>query len=306
MQTWKEPALRRRLDDYLAMRALPGLRHLASRRRFIKELLKSQKKLRAFGMRKFGGSHDASKKDFNPFRGIVHEFENGERDEALWLAFLTIHFGQDVHETIQCFYGKLGDGRWNWRSVRDNPDSVRSWMLENWRQLKRLKFGNHRKRRIMNPAHQRGTAAVVGSFVQWVSRLGGGSPYVAFASLAHNAFGKEAAFDAMYQEFDVLDFGRTARFDLLCLLANLRLFPIAPGHCYLKGATGPRHGALLMVTGAKKKRFTWGIEETVRDLRSHLGVPVEAMEDALCNWQKKSKRKAHMEAAAGFISVACG
>lgn len=302
MQTGKQPAVRRRLDDYLAMRALPGLRDSASRGRFIKELLKSQKKR----MRQFGGTDDPSKKDFNPFRSIVHAFVNGERDEALWLSFLTIHFGQDVHETIRCFYGKLGDGRWDWRSVWDNPHSVCSWMLENWRQLKRLKFGNHRKRRIMNPAHHRGTAAVVGSFVQWVSRLGGGSPYMAFASLAHNASGKEAAFDAMYHGFDVLDFGRTARFDLLCLLANLRLFPIAPGDCYLKGATGPKQGALIMVTGAKRGKFTRVVEETVRDLRSHLGVPVEAMEDALCNWQKKSKRKAHIEAEAGFISVACG
>jgi len=103
-----------------------------------------------------------------------------------------------------------------------------------------------------------------------------------------------------------LQFGRTGRFDLLCLLGNLRILRIAPGRCYLKGATGPRYGAILMVTGKKGQRLTQEIEDTINQLRAHLGVPVEAMEDALCNWQNKPKTKGGSEQAqAGFVSIAC-
>jgi hypothetical protein len=37
--------------------------------------------------------------------------------------------------------------------------------------------------------------------------------------------------------------------------------------------------------------LTVDVEDTIRQFRNHLGVPVEAMEDALCNWQKHPKSK---------------
>lgn len=301
-----ESLLIRRLDNFLSSRRLPGLAKSPSRLRFIKELLTSQKKVHVLRMRRFQGGYDLSEKNFNPSRAITHIFENGKRDEAVWLAFLTIQFGQDVPDTLRSFYGKLGEGRWDWQSVRQNSDHIRGWMGEKWGALRRLRFGNHRKYRTMRPEHRKGPPAVIGSFVRWVKEHGAGSPYAALNSFVEDTQSEGAAFDALFHEFNVLEFRRTGRFDLLCLLGNLGILRIAPDHCYLKGATGPKDGALLMVTGRKGGRLTQEIEDTINRLRAHLGVPVEAMEDALCNWQKKRKTKrGSEEAQAGFVSIAC-
>jgi hypothetical protein len=71
-------------------------------------------------------------------------------------------------------------------------------------------------------------------------------------------------FHALYEKLEIVSFGRTAKFDLLCLLGNLGFLLISPGHCFLRGAAGPRAGATLMITGRKKGRLTPEIETTVR------------------------------------------
>src|SRR5947209_20376046 len=45
--------------------------------------------------------------------------------------------------------------------------------------------------------------------------------------------------------------------------------------------------------------LTHEIEHIVQNLQRHLGVPVEAMEDALCNWQKK------LIPEPGYLSLTC-
>ncbi len=91
----------------------------------------------------------------------------------------------------------------------------------------------------------------------------------------------------------------------LCLLGNLRLLQISRGHCYLRGATGPKYGALLMVTGTKQGTLCPEIEQTVLDLQNHLGVRVQVMEDVLWNWQKKPNGTKGREPEKGFLSVCC-
>lgn len=256
-------------------------------------------------MRKFGGSTDPSRPDFHPLKAMVKQFEVGNGDETVWLAFLTTHFGQDVRKTVRLFYGKFGKGRWTWDAVREDPAVVRDWMRAKRDRLKKLKFGNHRKRRIMDPVHPRGTWAVIRSFVDWVGKHGNGSPNRALRRSAGETQGPAEAFDRLYQILDILDFGRTAKFDLLCLLGNLRVVDVSPGHCYLKGATGPKQGALLMVAGHKEGSLNPRIESVVQKLTRHLGVPVEAMEDALCNWQKRPKSKKGI-AEVGYVTTTCG
>jgi hypothetical protein len=283
------PALMARLLEYQGTHSLPGLNTRESRERFGEKLAHSKLKLCALSMRKFSGSANPHRKDFHPLKAIVDLFEKGQRDEAVWLAFLTTHFGgPDARKTVGVFYGKFGNGRWDWATVRKNPDEIRLWMTSHPKRVKRFRFANHRKYETNNPNNPVGTAAVIYSFREWVNRNGRGLPYEALCSVAKGK-SPELAFDQAYNKLSVTRFGRTAKFDFLCLLGNLKILDISPPHCYLGDATGPKNGALLMVTGKKTGRITAEVEGIIQELQKHLGVLAEVMEDALCGWQKRQK-----------------
>jgi hypothetical protein len=302
MQIIPTDVLLTRLARFLQSYDLPGLKTRESQSRFVEKLFNSEKRHRAIAIRKFIGSTDLHRRDFHPLKAIVQLFEAGDVDEAVWLLFLTIHFGQDVRETIRLFYAKLGVGCWRWETVKNDPESLRAWMRANRNELRKLKFGNHRKRRIMDPEHRRGTWKVIRSFLDWVEEHGQGSPRRALIECIAGARNPGDAFDRLYETLDILDFGRTAKFDLLCLLGNLRIFDLLPPHCYLRDATGPKQGALLMATGRREGRFQSEMERTIRKLTTFLGVPVETMEDALCNWQKRPKSN-KLVAELGYLST---
>ena len=281
----KKDELGKRLLAFQEMHNLPGLKTEESCRVFISKIMESQKSLRARLMLKPSVSIDPSKADFHPLKAILKIFEEKRFDEAVWLIFLTTHFGEDATESIRHFYGKFGKGCWNWQSVCENPDAVREWMLVNEEQVKSLKFGNHRKYRTNDPTKTNGTAEVIRSFVEWVNQKGQGSPYQALLNISQ-ANTPENKFDKAYQEISLKQFGRTGKFDFLCLLGNLKILPVYPPHCYLVGSTGPKNGALKMLTGKSNGPVTNEIEEKIEQLQKHLGIPAEVMEDALCNWQK--------------------
>jgi alpha-glutamyl/putrescinyl thymine pyrophosphorylase-like protein len=300
------PALMKRLREYRHSHALPGLKTKESRERFVEKLVHSELKLRALSMRKFSGSANPHKNDFHPLKAIVDLFEKGQRDEAVWLAFLNTHFGgPDARKTVGLFYGKFGNGRWDWATVCKNPDRIRLWMIAHPKKTNRLRFANHRKYETNNPNNPVGTAAVIYAFREWVNRNSRGLPYDALCLVANNSKSPERGFDRTFLKLDVTRFGRTAKFDFLCLLGNLRILDVSPPHCYLAGATGPKNGALLMVTGKKSGRVTAEVEATIRELQKHLGVQVEVMEDALCGWQKRPK-SAPAFAEEGYIATTCG
>ena len=139
------PALMKRLREYQDTHALPGLNTKESCERFVEKLVHSELKLRALSMRKFSGSANPNKKDFHPLKAIVDLFEKGQRDEAVWLAFLTTHFGgSDAKKTVGLFYGKFGNGRWDWATVCKSPAEIRLWMTSHPKKVKRLRFANNR------------------------------------------------------------------------------------------------------------------------------------------------------------------
>jgi hypothetical protein len=120
----------------------------------------------------------------------------------------------------------------------------------------------------------------VQSFTSWVLAVAD-APYAAFT--AHHASTPEEGFASLYHSlWQIHRFGRTARFDLLCLIADMDLLPITAGSCYLNGATGPLRGA---------KRL-WGrhpvakLSKLADRLAQDLGLPMAVVEDALCMWQK--------------------
>ena len=298
-------ALMTRLREYQNTHALPGLGSEPSRERFMEKLVHSQAKLRALSMRKFSGSANPHEKDFHPLKAIVDLFEKGQHDEAVWLAFLTTHFGgPDARRTIGLFYGKFGNGRWDWATVRKNPDEIRLWMTSHAKKVKLLRFANHRKYETNNPNNPVGTAAVIHSFREWVNRNGRGLPYEALRSVAKSSKSPERGFDQAYLKLDVTRFGRTAKFDFLCLLGSLKILDVSPPHCYLSEATGPKSGALLMVTGKKGGRVSSEVDGIIRNLQKQLGVPVEVMEDALCGWQKSTKSVSG-STELGYVTATC-
>lgn len=283
------------LDEFARVHYFPGLRSEADRRRLVRELKRSLLEHRALRMRKFDGDHDPASDGFHPLTAILHLASSGDYNEACWLAFLSIHFGWDgdasgTGKFIRFFYGKLGNpDYWRWRVTARRPTLVRGWLARNRDTFKGLRFGNHRKYETLNPNSPAGTPAVIESFCAWVKQHGGNSPYDAFLSLLTPAMTREESFDRLFRSFRVRRFGRTARFDFLSLLGNLELLPITPGHCYLRGATGPKSAALLTCTGRRRGRLSPEIAQKIETLRQHLGVPANVMEDALCNWQKHAQ-----------------
>ena len=92
----------------------------------------------------------------------------------------------------------------------------------------------------------------------------------------------------------VISFGRLAKFDYLALIGRYRIAPINAGSAYLDGATGPAKGARLLIDGRRDGTTTNASLQLLLDsLDADLGVGMQVMEDALCNWQKKPLQFEH-------------
>jgi len=75
------------------------------------------------------------------------------------------------------------------------------------------------------------------------------------------------------------------------MIGKVGLAPIEPGSAYLQGATGPLLGARLLFggrTGAALGRSS--LDGWLVELGAELGVGMQVLEDALCNWQKSPGR----------------
>lgn len=104
-----------------------------------------------------------------------------------------------------------------------------------------------------------------------------------------NEFGnEEAKFDALYHAMgEIQQFGRTGRFDALCLLGSIGLISVKPGSCYLKGSTGPLRGARKLFGRHPVNVLARLTDESAK----YLEIAMEVFEDALCNWQKVDDAK---------------
>lgn len=280
-----------RLPD---LRVYRGLRNQENRKSFFDILGNAQAKVLALRRGKHDGSIDPTEPLFNPLKLIVHLKGMGRMDEAVWLAFLVVHFGPlkgtDKWESIRNFYSKFGKGQLRWKGVFRNPKSIKDWLLRCRVQWQELQFGNHRKYETKKLASSKGTPAVIKDFCEWA----GTSPNQRICTVLKGT--PEASFANIYGSLQIRRFGRTAKFDFLCLLGNLGIYSLSPGHCYLKGSIGPRAGAIMVCTGRRGGKLTEYIEQRIIDLQMLLQCQVEALEDTLCIWQKKK---------AGFISSFC-
>jgi hypothetical protein len=230
---------------------------------------------------------------FDPLKAAILASRAGNIDEAFWLIFLFVHFGKHRRagwRYVREIYGRLGDGaRWDWAATSTDPAAFRAWLNEHKATLMRVGvprgFGNHRKYESLDAYSDRGTGTVIQSYIEWVNPPRTHSDLVAEAIAAADGDSR-VAFRALYESMSsVVGFGRTARFDYLAMTGKVGLAAIEPDSTYLKGATGPAAGARLLFE-AGNRLAVHELEERAHALESNLHVGMQALEDALCNWQK--------------------
>jgi hypothetical protein len=279
-------------------RALPGIQSGASLQCLVEQLLESIRRIEfvsAVSTRPISPSRlDPASDNFDPVRGAILLHQRGSYEEACWMVFLFAHFGKHVRTGYQLtrdVYGKLGAGSvWDWKSISHAPGAFRKWLARNEKRLRskpdRGYFGNHRKYLTLSDASDAGTGAAFATYVRWVKSFG--SHKVLFDSaLAESQADPGKAFDWLFVSMEVASFGRTGRFDYLTMIGKTGLAAIAPRIPYLQGATGPLQGGRLLLEGDRFAPLQWQLVESwLTDLGNALGIAMQVVEDAICNWQK--------------------
>lgn len=280
-----------------ATRPLPGLLPAGATDSFVEQLVESIRRIEYIQHIHRRPIHavraNPASPLFDPLMAASLAQRAGNIEEGCWLVFLSVHFGKHRQvgwQLARDFYRALGTGPcWDWAYSSHNPSAIAPWFIANEAALKprgHVCFGNHRKYQSIGSGPN-GTAAVIRSYIDWVIRhtshnnlfasalsAAVGDPHKAFASLNSSMV-------------SVRGFGRTARFDYLTMIGKLDLAPITPGMPYLVGSTGPLQGArLLFNANGAPPTPTRILNEWVVELGLSLGVGMQVMEDALCNWQK--------------------
>lgn len=278
---------------------LLGIGNPAARENFIEQLLESVHRVKYVSILKRREiSHqcaDPSCDLFDPIKAAIIFQRQGNIDEAFWMVFLFVHFGKHVRagwRYAREIYGRLKEGgRWDWVSISADPNGFRVWLHNHQDELMRpgipRGFGNHRKYESLNAYSNTGTGAAVESYVMWVGSTKRHSDKFDY-ECAQAGGDPRRAFAQLYRSMNsVKRFGRTARFDYLAMVGNLGLADIIPDSAYLNGATGPLEGAKLLLTNSKRGSASLSIlDNLIIELDTQLGVGMQVLEDALCNWQK--------------------
>jgi hypothetical protein len=226
---------------------------------------------------------------FDPIRAAVYHSREGNHDESCWLVFLFVTYGKGKRTAwrlVRDVYRRLGEGsRWDWEAASENPTSMAAWVVAReaalWPKGTPRPFGAHRQHESVAPSGR-----TIETYVAWIGTSGHRAKFEIAAS--KNAGDPRGTFDELYQDMNVVHrFGRLARFDYLTMLGKLDLAAVEPGSTYMTGATGPVSGARLLFTGdpAASLSASW-LDAKLAELDLLLGVGMQALEDALCNWQK--------------------
>jgi len=277
---------------------LPGIRVAGHREVFIEQLVESIRRVKyvhALRLRDVSPLiSDPHNESFNPIRAALYFKRQGDWDEAFWMVFLFIHFGQykGQYNYIREIYGQFdGTDRWSWLNVSSNMEAFKLWLQENEERLisgdSPRGFGAHRRYETLRSASDKWTGIIVESYVNWVDPTRTHLElFESFNIVAENP--AESRFYSAYNSLNsVLRFGRVAKFDYLTMVGKLGLFELIPGIAYLAGSTGPLKGAKLLVGGSRRFRIPIKtLEQNLKLLDDELNVGKQVLEDAICNWQK--------------------
>jgi hypothetical protein len=213
---------------------------------------------------------------FDPIRAILY-YKNHDLDEAFWLAFLMIHFGENYHskwKLTKTFYGNSGQSpKLTWANVSNNPALIDSWVSQMRNSGIKLKFGNHRKYESFSHLKD-----VITVYIGLVNQNGGHAQL--FASYPHET--PKDQFKRLYKELKFYKFGRLGMFDYLSLIYKTQLANIEADSCHIAGSTGPKLGARRLFGNLSNKQ----LDELSIQLADYLGIGYQEFEDAICNWQK--------------------
>lgn len=272
-------------------RQLLGIENEDNRRVLIKQLVASIHRVRyidALRSRELSPLRaDPSIELFNPEMAAIIFSAQNDVDEAFWITFLGVHFGKNKKggwRYAREMYSGLQHGIWTWNRVSHNLDEFMEWFDSNLAYLGRPGggFGNHRKYESLKY-----TGRVIESYVDWVG------PHCSHQTKIQETVinvGQDPRklFAYLYEDMDrVKRFGRMGKFDFLAMIGKLGLAPIIPDSTYMTGATGPLDGARLLFTGNKAIKIGHSLlDQWLKELDEHLAIGMQAIEDALCNWQK--------------------
>lgn len=295
---------RRRLADSVhayetTFGPLPGISNPDSRDVFIEQLIESGRRIRyLMRMRERGtlqSCTDPQSHTFNPLRSSIFHQHEGNLDESFWMIFLYVHFGKNRKsgwQLISDIYGRLGQGdHWTWQEVHADTSEFRRWLDSNVEAIRALSprrsFGNHRKYESLDAWSTRGTGEAVQSYVNWIGPSG--SHVSRISEICDDDESDPDDFRSIYDSLrgNVRRFGRTGAFDYCSSIFRLGLTKAPPNGVYLQGATGPLAGARLLLLQPGQSRRTQELESDLEVLESSLQVGFDALEDALCNWQKR-------------------
>lgn len=230
---------------------------------------------------------DSNVNTFNPIKAAIWHRNQGNVDEAFWIAFLSTHFGKNRRSawnlTRTVYHGKGGSNIWSWNNVRDNTEDFKIWLDKNDTKIRMSgSFGNHRKYESINQLGD-----VVESYIGWVNASGNHKQLIDDSILISGPNSRDL-FNQLYKSMDVYRFGRTGKFDFLCTVGKLSLANIEPDNLFLNGATGPVSGVKLLFNNSIDTPIQHQQLEIIELLEQHLGFDfgMQVLEDALCNWQK--------------------
>jgi hypothetical protein len=236
---------------------------------------------------------DPSDGMFDPLKAALLQFREGNIDEAYWLVFLFAHFGRhrkSGYLYARSVYGRFDQGGlWDWKSTSSDPAGFRKWLHDNQERLDALPpgFGNHRKYESLDAYSDNGTGATVETYVAWVEPPRSHQQIFDEAIAQAGGDGRKV-FDALYKSMKkVRRFGRLARFDYLAMIGKLGFAAIEPGSAYMGSATGPGSGARLLLAGSPDAKISSReLDDLLIRVDTYLNVGKQALEDAVCNWQK--------------------
>ena len=282
------------------VRPLLGLRTAARQNTLTEQLLESLRRVeftQVIQRRPISENHlNPLHVNFDPLRCAIYETRQGRHDEACWLVFLATHFGKhrsDGWRLVRDFYGALGvEPFFTWQSITEDFERFEQWLWANHDTLTggdriSRRFGDHRKYRTLNPASRSGPNRVFSSYVAWIKSYGGTHNDMIRDIHKREGQNPREVFSVLYEEMQVLDFGRLGKFDFLTMLGKLNLAPIAPDKAYIKDATGPIRGTrLLYLDSTTESKNDNQLDNWIIELDEELQVGMQVLEDALCNWQK--------------------
>jgi hypothetical protein len=231
---------------------------------------------------------------FDPIKGAIYFQRSGEVDEAIWLVFVSTHFGKhatDKWKLAANVYGSFDAGPvWTFQRYAASPSEFENMLVTQSACLANAneagRFSNHRKFQSRKPG---AIAKTFRTYYKWQAEFGSFQDRLI---TSHKSVGQEprATFDDLYNSMrNVSGFGggRLGRFDFLTMLGKLDLAPIVPGSVYLDKATGPLAGARLLFYGDRDYHVSGKVlEPRIDALDDVLNVGKQVIEDSLCNWQK--------------------